>query len=117
MDGYYKTTKAKRLRRGDYSDGFHTYGMQWTPNYIYFYIDSRIHQILFIGFKPEVPLFDLGEFSRQSQNSTVVPNPWLKSNATDGNAPFDQKFYLILNVAVGSRNGWFLYVKKSLFDT
>lgn len=114
MDGYYKTTMAKKLRRGDYSDGFHTYGMQWTPNYIYFYIDSRIHQILFIGFKPEVPLFDLGEFSRQSQNSTVVPNPWLKSNATDGNAPFDQKFYLVLNVAVGSRNGWFLYVKKSL---
>ncbi|KAG6117482.1 hypothetical protein E4U13_001043 [Claviceps humidiphila] len=108
MDGYYKTTMAKKLRRGDYSDGFHTYGMQWTPNYIYFYIDSRIHQILFIGFKPEVPLFDLGEFSRQSQNSTVVPNPWLKSNATDGNAPFDQKFYLVLNVAVGSRNGWFL---------
>ncbi|GAB0134961.1 hypothetical protein EsDP_00003313 [Epichloe bromicola] len=107
-DGYWRTTQAKKLRRGDYSRGFHTYGIQWTPNYIYFYIDSRIHQILFIGFKPDLPLYDLGGFSRMAENSTLLANPWARSNATNGNAPFDQKFYLILNVAVGSQNGWFL---------
>ncbi|KAG5923836.1 hypothetical protein E4U42_004824 [Claviceps africana] len=107
-DSYWKTTKAKKIRRGDYAKGFNTYGIQWTPNYIYFYINSRVHQIFFVGFKPEMPLYELGGFSRMTENSTLLANPWTKSNATDGNAPFDQKFFLILNVAVGSNNGWFL---------
>ena len=45
-----------------------------------------------------------------TEDQTLLANPWALSNSTTGNAPFDQKFYLILNVAVGSRNGWFLYV-------
>jgi len=33
-----------------------------------------------------------------------LANPWANgTNAT----PFDQEFYLILNVAVGGTNGWF----------
>ena len=107
-DAYYRTTSAKKLRRGDYSDGFHTYGIQWTPDYIYFYIDSRIHQILFVGFKEEKPLYDLGGFSKMAENQTLLANPWAHSESTTGNAPFDQDFYLILNVAVGSKTGWFL---------
>ena len=35
-----------------------------------------------------------------------MTNPWANSTSP-ANAPFDQSFYLILNVAVGSRNGWF----------
>lgn len=31
-------------------------------------------------------------------------DPWINGGI---NAPFDQKFYLILNVAVGGTNGWF----------
>lgn len=81
--------------------------MQWTPNYIYFYIDSRIHQILFIGFHKNKPLYDVGNFAQQTENSTLLPNPWDHSDSKTGNAPFDQKFYLILNVAVGATNGWF----------
>ncbi|KZZ97566.1 gram-negative bacteria-binding protein 1 precursor [Moelleriella libera RCEF 2490] len=107
-DSYWRTTQAKMLRRGDYSQGFHTYGIQWTPNYIYFYVDSRIHQIFFIGFKREQPLYDLGGFAAATVNQTLLSNPWAVSNSTTGNAPFDQKFYLILNVAVGAKNGWFL---------
>lgn len=36
-------------------------------------------------------------------------NPWtLANNASNVHAaPFDQDFYLILSVAVGSTNGWF----------
>jgi len=33
-------------------------------------------------------------------------NPWRHSNATN-QAPFDQEFYLIMNVAVGGTNGYF----------
>lgn len=107
-DAYYMTTAAKKIRRGAYTDGYHTYGMMWTPEYIYFYIDSKIHQIMFIGFKQSKPLYDLGEFAKMSENDTILANPWSSSNSTTGNAPFDQSFYLILNVAVGGKNGWFL---------
>lgn len=98
----------KRIRRGDYSSGFHTFGLQWTPNYIFFYIDSRVHQILFVGFDKENPLYEAGRFARITEDQALLANPWAVSNSTTGNAPFDQKFYLILSVAVGSRNGWFL---------
>lgn len=108
-DAYWKTTKAKKIRKGFYSDKFHTYGIQWTPDYIYFYIDSKVHQILFIGFQEKKPLYDRGDFAKQkSENDTLHDNPWAHSNSTSGNAPFDQNFYLILNVAVGGTNGFFL---------
>lgn len=70
-----------------------------------------------MGFKEKKPLYELGGFAKMSdENSTLLANPWANSNSTTGSAPFDQKFYLILNVAVGSRNGWFLYVLSlSLF--
>lgn len=43
-----------------------------------------------------------------SENQTLLANPWEGSNSTTGNAPFDQRFYLVMNVAVGSRTGRFL---------
>jgi hypothetical protein len=43
-----------------------------------------------------------------AENKTLLDNPWADSKSTTGNAPFDQSFYLILNVAVGGTNGWFL---------
>ncbi|KAH7318592.1 putative secreted glucosidase [Stachybotrys elegans] len=107
-NSYWRTTGAKMIRRGDLSQGYHTYGIQWTPEYIYFYVDSRVHQILFIGFHSDQPMYERGRFADLSVNQTLLANPWASSNSTTGNAPFDQKFYLILNVAVGSRNGWFL---------
>ena len=83
--------------------------MQWSENYMYFYIDSRVHQIFFMGFKEKRPLYKHGKFSSMADsNGTLLPNPWVDTNSTTGNAPFDQDFYLIMNVAVGARNGWFL---------
>lgn len=107
-DAFWRTTSAKKLRRGDYTDGFHKFGIEWTPEYIYFYLDSRIHQILHVGFRRDQPLYDLGGFSKVTENQTLLANPWADSESTTGNAPFDQPFYLVLNVAVGSRTGWFL---------
>jgi hypothetical protein len=61
-------------------------------------------QTLFVGFSAKDTLWTKGDFA--SMNSTMN-NPWAVSNSTTGNAPFDQSFYLILNVAVGGKNGWF----------
>ena len=41
-------------------------------------------------------------------NGTLVDNPWAGVQGPHADAaPFDQEFYLILNVAVGGTNGYF----------
>ena len=111
-DAYWRTTSAKKLRRGDYADGFRTFGLQWTDRYMYFYVGSRVHQIFFMGFRPGRTLYRLGGFAGMADaNGTLLADPWAGvTGSATGNAPFDQRFYLVLNVAVGSRNGWFLCV-------
>ena len=69
-------------------------------------MDSRLVQVLFFSFdKNDQNMWERGNFSTQVENGTFLQNPW--ANTTAKNAPFDQEFYLILNVAVGSRNSWF----------
>lgn len=106
-DGYWRTSASKKVRRTDYTEGFNTFGIEWDENQIYFYLKSRIYQTLFVGFSQKKTLWQLGNFAQTSENSTLLVNPWTTSNSTTGNAPFDQNFYLILNVAVGGKNGWF----------
>ena len=51
------------------------------------------------------PFFKYGNFPLADANGTRLENPW---KHTKGNtAPFDQEFYLVMNLAVGSTNGWF----------
>ncbi|EAA31490.1 glycoside hydrolase family 16 protein [Neurospora crassa] len=106
-DAYWRTTSAKRLRRSDFSESFHTFGLEWDAKYMYFYMDNRLTQIMHVGFKAKDDLWKMGEFAEMRENDTLLENPWAGSDSTTGNAPFDQPFYLILNVAVGSRIGWF----------
>jgi hypothetical protein len=51
--------------------------------------------------------WDRGDFPAVVQNGSEVvalQNPWI--NGTNI-APFDQRFYLILDVGIGGTNGWF----------
>lgn len=50
-------------------------------------------------------MWTYGEFAGTSVNGTAPDNPWSQTGRP--NTPFDESFYLILNVAVGSTNGWF----------
>jgi beta-glucanase (GH16 family) len=54
------------------SDGFHVYGVEWQPGQISFYVDGNVYE---------------------TQTSTGIPagDAW----------PYEQPFYLLLNVAVG----------------
>ncbi|KAH8896899.1 concanavalin A-like lectin/glucanase [Thozetella sp. PMI_491] len=106
-DAYWSTQSVRVKKRGAFSDDFHTYGLEWTDKYMYTYYDGRLTQVLYEDFDGSNPLWNRGGFSSKSENNTLFTNPWTGSNSTTGNAPFDQSFYLILNVAVGSRNGWF----------
>jgi beta-glucanase (GH16 family) len=93
-------------RRGAYSDDFHTYSLEWTDKFIRIYIDSRLHHMLEVNVGKQ-SFWDRGDFPSVVQNgsdSVVLQNPWVNGSSA---APFDQKFYLIMNVAVGGTNGWF----------
>jgi len=89
----------------------HTFGLEWSEKYLYTWVDNQLQQVLYVDFKKQ-DLWDRGHFQGQFENGTLLTNPWYISG--NNNAPFDQKFYLILNVAVGSRNGWFVYVLTAL---
>jgi beta-glucanase (GH16 family) len=77
---------------GDYSTGFHTYRLDWTQDYLRTYVDNQ-----------------------QIFNVDVGSGFWAKGGFSGGNiwsgggkaAPFDQDFFLMLNVAVGGTNGFF----------
>lgn len=63
------------------SDGFHTYAVEWGEGLIRFFVDERLH-------------------------FTVTADQWYSgaSNAAGNpNAPFDQPFYVMANLAVGGK--------------
>lgn len=111
-DGYWRTNGAKSLQHSDFTKEYHTFGLEWSENYLFMYRDSRLNQVKFVDFKKMNKaaggggLWSFGGFEAwvNGDNNTQVNNPWEGRGA---NAPFDQEFYLILNVAVGSSNGWF----------
>lgn len=102
MDGYLKTTKIYTRKINSFATSFHTFGLEWDENYIKTYIDGRLQQALYHKFSK--PFWTLGDFATTSDNGSYVLDPWPSDNNI---APFDQEFYLILNVAVGGTNGWF----------
>lgn len=102
-DGYWKTTNKYPSLHSTYSDNFNTFGLEWSEKYLFTYVNSRLYQVLYNGFK--VPMWQLGNFPAADGNGTKLEDPW--SQTGNNNSPFDQPFYLILNVAVGGTNGWF----------
>ncbi|KAJ3034943.1 hypothetical protein HDV00_004521 [Rhizophlyctis rosea] len=101
LNQFWRTTNEYQLRRGTYDQDWHTFGMIWTPERIFMYVDTPLRQSL------SIPLGDFwtwGNFPETYWNGTAVKNPWYIS---EGPAPFDQEFYLILNVAVGGTNEYF----------
>ncbi|KFY02959.1 hypothetical protein O988_01777 [Pseudogymnoascus sp. VKM F-3808] len=109
LNAFWRTTAGRQIRRTDFSKSFHTFGFEWSGDYMYTYLDSRLQQVLYVGIVGKhTPknFWERGDFGDVFVNNTLLPNPWAKS--PNPGAPFDQEFYLVMNVAVGSRNGWFL---------
>lgn len=73
-----QTQGSKTLTSGDFSTAYHVFSVEWEPSSISFYVDGEL---------------------------TKTVNRWY--TGTDGlgiityPAPFDQEFYVILNVAIG----------------
>ncbi|CDO70155.1 Glycoside Hydrolase Family 16 protein [Trametes cinnabarina] len=106
LNGVSKTFGWWTNRRKTYADGFHTYAFEWTPEFIRIYVDSRLMYMTLVKF--DEPFFKRGEFPAVVANGSQyiqLEDPW--ANGTPNVAPFDQPFYLIMNLAVGGTNGWF----------
>lgn len=89
----YSTAHGTLNRASGYgwNDAFHRYGMTWTPTEISFSIDGSVYNTISVG----TGFWNRGGFASSAPG---VQNPWRYGSAM---APFDQEFYLLINLAVG----------------
>ena len=93
-------------KRSSYAAGFHTYTFEWTPDFMRMSVDSLLKSTLDLSTKKQ-SMWDKGKFPSTAQNGSteaVVDDIW---EGQDNSAPFDQDFYLIVDLAVGGTSGWF----------
>lgn len=102
-DAWWRNNVKHRASKTTFSKKMHTFGIEWSENYMFTYVDSRLQTVLFTNFNQR--LWERGNFPLANQNGTRYIDPWAKTGRR--NTPFDQEFYLIMNVAVGGTNGWF----------
>src|SRR3569833_142974 len=102
-DAWWRTNNKRAALHTTYSNGFNTFGLEWSQKYIFTYINSRLLQVRYSNF--DQPLWQRGAFPQASSNGTRISDVWSQTGRS--NTPFDTQFYLILNVAVGGTNGWF----------
>ena len=70
---------------GDSVTNFHLYALEWTNNAIRWYVDNQLYET------------QTSWWSSSNPTNTNIRNPYP--------APFDQAFYLIMNLAVGGNFG------------
>ncbi|PIK33946.1 putative beta-1,3-glucan-binding protein [Apostichopus japonicus] len=99
LNGWHQTHASVNLPDGKtFADGFHKYGLEWTSEGLKFYLDDT----LILDVDPGTNGFwDYGAFDNTHPG---IDNPW--ANSPNKLAPFDQEFYIIMNVAVGG-TGYF----------
>lgn len=105
VDSHGLTTNGLTFPSGTTSltTGYHTFGMEWTPNSIRTYVDKRLTRVAYFKF-PAKGFWNKGAFNALSfYTGQTFQNPWITGTS---HSPFDQEFYLIINLAVGG-SGYF----------
>ena len=102
-DAWWRTNVKRNALHTTFAKTTHTFGMEWSEKYLFTYIDTRLLQVLYTNFNE--PLWTRGDFPLSDSNGSSLVDPW--SFTGNDATPFDEDFYLILNVAVGGTNGWF----------
>lgn len=102
-DAYWRANVKRAAFHTTYAAKVHKFGLEWSEKYLFTYIDSTLLQVLYSPFNQFQ--WDRGAFPSYNSNGTRMYDPW--SHTGQHSTPFDQEFYLILNVAVGGTNGWF----------
>lgn len=99
-------------KRITYAEDFHLYGFEWTPDWMRFYVDTKLQAMMNIKItgKGGKSFFDRGAYPATAHNGSdaevAIDNIWQEAGGNSA-APFDQQFYLILDLAVGGTSGWF----------
>ncbi|XP_064599317.1 beta-1,3-glucan-binding protein-like [Liolophura sinensis] len=94
VNGYRLTTQERHAKpKWTFADGFHKYVLDWDYTHIRTYVDDEL--VLDMP-TPEEGYWKFGGFSGE--------DIWAKGGR---DAPFDKEFYLILNVAIGGKLGYF----------
>jgi beta-glucanase (GH16 family) len=102
-DEWWRNNNKEESLHSSWGDKFHVFGLEWSEKYIFSYIDTRLLQVMYVKFNE--PFWKRGHFPPSNDNGTRLVDPWSQTGRDA--TPFDQPFYLILNVAVGGTNGWF----------
>jgi beta-glucanase (GH16 family) len=98
QDAYLNTHASFSAATGDLTTDFHTYGLLWTQDRLTTYIDDTV--VLDVAVNES--FWQRGGWETSAPGSA---NPW--ADSPNNVAPFDQRMYVILNVAVGGTNGYF----------
>nr|QFS20852.1 beta-1,3-glucanase [Antheraea pernyi] len=96
LNGWERAHWIRRNSAG-YNSAFHRYQLEWTPDFLRFSIDDVELGRVTPG---NGGFWEHGGFNRFPN----LLNPWRYGTKM---APFDQKFYIIMNLAVGGTNGFF----------
>jgi hypothetical protein len=102
-DAWWRTNGRRSALHTTYAGSEHTYGVEWSQKYIFTYVDSRLLQVMYTDFSQ--PLWQRGNFPLSDSKGKRLIDSWSQTGRLA--TPFDQEFYLVLNVAVGGTNGWF----------
>lgn len=97
------------MKQGGFNEGFHTYTLEWSPQFIRMYVDSRLQAMVDLSTRLLTQSFwNRGRYPAVALNDIGVKVPvddiW---GSSDFAAPFNQRFYLILSLAAGGTSGWF----------
>lgn len=103
LNSWWRTNSKRSALHTTYAKREHKFGLEWSQKYLFTYIDSRLLQVLYTDFAE--PLWQRGNYPASDANGTRLVDIW--SQTGRASTPFDQEFYLVLNVAVGGTNGWF----------
>eukprot|EP00457_Paulinella_chromatophora_P008884 gb/GEZN01008933.1/.p1 GENE.gb/GEZN01008933.1/~~gb/GEZN01008933.1/.p1 ORF type:complete len:347 (-),score=20.10 gb/GEZN01008933.1/:290-1330(-) len=97
-NGYRLTLGTLKLPSGDFSSDWHVFGLVWNEEGIRTYIDDvndPSKTIMNVAF--DMPFWERGGWGDRFNN------PW---EGRSNSAPFDQEYYIIMNVAVGGTTGF-----------
>ncbi|XP_055607290.1 beta-1,3-glucan-binding protein-like [Uranotaenia lowii] len=95
-NAYYTSTEPRNSASGQgFDKDFHLYQMEWTPDFMKISVDNE--QLMLVE----------GNFWKRGNFDELAPgtrNPWISGTKM---APFDQEFFIIINLAIGGTQGYF----------
>jgi beta-glucanase (GH16 family) len=62
---------TQQVRRTDYSEEYHTYGLEWSEDYMFMYLDSKLLQVQYINFRGKKDMYTKGGFGSMTVNGSV----------------------------------------------